>query len=229
MRQTSRRQDDGLAGRLRVEEPVGFLSLLEAPAVGEELLHVDLPVGDELGALGLALLRERPRPDQRHLPAQEVRAHSRVTWPRSPTKQAVPHARTERTAAARASGAEEASSVLCAPSPCVSSAIAATMSCAAGSITSAAPNCRASLRRSGAMSTAMTRAPISTASCVAERPTGPWPKMAIVSPPCSAIRRSAPQAVPVPQEMAAPVTKESESGSGTSVDTGTFMYFAWPP
>jgi hypothetical protein len=26
-----------------------------------------------------------------------------------------------------------------------------------------------------------------------------------------------------------PVTKESESGSGTSVDTGTFMYFAWPP
>ena len=33
---------------------------------------------------------------------------------------------------------------------------------------------------------------------------------------------SAPQAVPVPQEMAAPVTKESSSGSGTSVDTGTF-------
>jgi hypothetical protein len=56
---------------------------------------------------------------------------------------------------------------------------------------------------------------------------GPWPKMAIVSPPCSWTRRSAPQAVPVPREMAAPVTKESESGSGTSVDTGTFMYFAW--
>ena len=53
--------------------------------------------------------------------------------------------------------------------------------------------------------------------------------MAIVSPPCSSTRRSAPQAVPVPQEMAAPVTKDSESGSGTSVDTGTFMYFAWPP
>jgi hypothetical protein len=76
---------------------------------------------------------------------------------------------------------------------------------------------------------AMTRAPISTASCVADSPTGPWPKMAIVSPPCSSTRRSAPQAVPVPQEMAAPVTKESESGSGTSVDTGTFMYFAWAP
>src|SRR5262249_55512873 len=41
--------------------------------------------------------------------------------------------------------------------------------------------------------------------------------------------RSAPQAVPVPQETAAPVTKESESGSGTSVDTGTFIYFAWAP
>ena len=53
--------------------------------------------------------------------------------------------------------------------------------------------------------------------------------MAIVSPPFSWTRRSAPQAVPVPQEMAAPVTKESESGSGTKVDTGTFMYFAWAP
>jgi hypothetical protein len=28
------------------------------------------------------------------------------------------------------------------------------------------------------MSMAMTRAPISTASCVADKPTGPWPKMA---------------------------------------------------
>src|SRR5262249_11313379 len=74
---------------------------------------------------------------------------------------------------------------------------------------------------SGAMSMAMTHAPISTASCVADRPTGPWPKMAIVSPPCSWTRRSAPQAVPVPQEMAAPVMKESGAGSGTSVDTGT--------
>jgi hypothetical protein len=42
-------------------------------------------------------------------------------------------------------------------------------------------------------------------------------------------RFSAPQAVPVPQEIAAPVTKESESGSGTSVDTGTFMCLACPP
>ena len=73
------------------------------------------------------------------------------------------------------------------------------------------------------MSTAITRAPMTTASCVADRPTGPWPKIAIVSPPCRLSRLSAPQAVPVPQEMAAPVTKESASGSGTSVDTGTFI------
>jgi hypothetical protein len=54
--------------------PVGFLGLLEPPAVGEEPLHVHLALGDELGALGLALLRERPRPHQRDLPAQEIGA-----------------------------------------------------------------------------------------------------------------------------------------------------------
>ena len=56
---TSRRQDDGLAGRLGVEEPVGLLGLLEPPAVREEPLHVHVALGDELGALGLALLRGR--------------------------------------------------------------------------------------------------------------------------------------------------------------------------
>src|SRR5215468_9972127 len=70
----SGREDDGLAGRLRVEELVGLLGLVEPPAVREELLHVDLPVGDELGALGLALLRERPRAHQRYLPPQEILA-----------------------------------------------------------------------------------------------------------------------------------------------------------
>src|ERR1044071_4960819 len=49
----SRREDDRLAGALRVEDPVGFLRLLEAPPVREELLDVDLAIGDELGALGL--------------------------------------------------------------------------------------------------------------------------------------------------------------------------------
>src|SRR5262245_15775187 len=47
---TSGWQDDGLAGRLRVEEPVGLLGLLEPPAVRDEPLHVHLPIGDELGA-----------------------------------------------------------------------------------------------------------------------------------------------------------------------------------
>src|SRR3970282_2797502 len=72
---SSGRQDDGLARRLRVEELVGFLRLLELPAVREELLHAHFPVGDELGAFGLALLRERPGADQRHLPAQEIRTN----------------------------------------------------------------------------------------------------------------------------------------------------------
>jgi hypothetical protein len=48
-------------------------------------------------------------------------------------------------------------------------------------------------------------------------------RLAIVSPPCRLSRLSAPQAVPVPQDIAAPVTKESASGSGTSVDTVTFI------
>src|SRR4030095_1740936 len=54
----SGRQDDGLPRRLLVEELVGFVGLLELPAVGEEPLDVDLLIGDELGALGLSLLRE---------------------------------------------------------------------------------------------------------------------------------------------------------------------------
>ena len=75
----------------------------------------------------------------------------------------------------------------------------------------------------------MTFAPISFASWVADSPTGPWPKIAIVSLPERFIRRRAPQAVPVPQEMAAPVSKERSSGSGTSVLAGTHKYLAWPP
>jgi hypothetical protein len=54
-----------------LKSPVGFLGLIEPPAVREEPLYFHLLVGDELGALGLALLRERPRPHQRSLPAQE--------------------------------------------------------------------------------------------------------------------------------------------------------------
>ena len=76
---------------------------------------------------------------------------------------------------------------------------------------------------------ATTRAPIATPSMVAERPTGPWPKTASVSRPETSRRRSAWYAVPVPHEMAAPSSKESSSGRGTSVEAGTVMNGAWPP
>ena len=79
------------------------------------------------------------------------------------------------------------------------------------------------------MSSAMTRAPMALASCVAASPTGPWPKIAMVSSPWRPKRCSAPQAVPVPQEIAAPVSKESSSGSGTRVRAGHFMKAAWAP
>src|SRR5436190_1379423 len=69
-----RRQDDALARGLGVEQAIGLLGLVEAPAVREQLLDVDLAVRDEFGTVGLALLGEGPRPDQRHLPAQHVRA-----------------------------------------------------------------------------------------------------------------------------------------------------------
>ena len=79
------------------------------------------------------------------------------------------------------------------------------------------------------MSTATTRAPMAVPSCVALSPTGPWPKTASVSRPETSSRFKAPYAVPVPHEMAAPSSKESSSGSGTSVRAGTFMSGAWAP
>src|ERR1700693_3349410 len=63
----------------------------------------------------------------------------------------------------------------------------------------------------------MTRAPIATANCVADNPTGPCPKIAIVSRPERPTRRSAPYAVPVPHEIAAPVSNDRPSGRGTNV------------
>ena len=79
------------------------------------------------------------------------------------------------------------------------------------------------------MSSAITRAPIALANCVPASPTGPWPKIAIVSLPESRIRRSALYAVPEPHEIAAPAEKVSSSASGTSVFAGTLRYFACPP
>ena len=61
-----------------------------------------------------------------------------------------------------------------------------------GLTTSSAPNSFARASRSGLISSAITRAPITLASWVADRPTGPWPKMAIVSLPDRFSRRNAP-------------------------------------
>src|SRR3954447_15026571 len=42
----------------RIEQPVGRLGLVEAPAVGEQAVDRDAAVGDEAGAVGLADGRE---------------------------------------------------------------------------------------------------------------------------------------------------------------------------
>jgi hypothetical protein len=70
--------------------------------------------------------------------------------------------------------------------------IAATGSFEPGLTSSSAPNSRARSSRCGLVSSAITRAPIALANCVPAKPTGPWPKMAIVSRPERFMRRSAP-------------------------------------
>ena len=75
----------------------------------------------------------------------------------------------------------------------------------------------------------MTRAPKAFASIVQLKPTGPCPKIAMVSSADSATLLIAAKAVPVPQAMAAPVLKDSESGSLMRVCAGTFMKSACPP
>jgi hypothetical protein len=65
----------------------------------------------------------------------------------------------------------------------VSSLIAETGSFAFAFIISVAPKVFAISRRSDEISSAITFAPIAVASCVADNPTGPCPKIAIVSPP----------------------------------------------
>src|SRR6266540_2773732 len=62
-----RRSDDALAGRLRIEQPVGLLGLLQRPVMGEQAIDVDAAVGDVAPALGLPDARECPRSDDRDL------------------------------------------------------------------------------------------------------------------------------------------------------------------
>src|SRR5690349_17176659 len=70
-----RRIDHALAGRLRIEERIGFHRLFELPAVRKQMVDIDLAIRDETRTRGLAHGRERPRADQRHLPAQQIVTH----------------------------------------------------------------------------------------------------------------------------------------------------------
>jgi hypothetical protein len=79
------------------------------------------------------------------------------------------------------------------------------------------------LSRSALVSSAITSAPIAAASCVADNPTGPWPKIAMLCCPCKRSRCNAPHAVPVPHEIAAPAAKDNSSGSVTKVRAGHYM------
>src|ERR1051326_5165286 len=72
---TALHQEHALAAGLLVEEPIGFLGLIEPPAVSEQIVDLDVAVGDELRALRLPHLRERPRTDDGELLAQHVWAH----------------------------------------------------------------------------------------------------------------------------------------------------------
>src|SRR3546814_74198 len=66
-------QEHALSGGLPVEQAIGFGGLLQRPAIGEQVVDVDLAVGDEGRAFRLPDRGEGPGADQRHLPAQQVR------------------------------------------------------------------------------------------------------------------------------------------------------------
>ncbi len=115
-----------------------------------------------------------------------------VTWPPSPTKHTVPHAAAQRTAADRPAAAPEVSSEHDTPRPPVNAWMAATGSPPPATIVCVAPNAVARVALAALVSTAITRAPIAAASCVADSPTGPWPKIAMVSRADRFMRASAP-------------------------------------
>ena len=69
----------------------------------------------------------------------------------------------------------------------------------------------------------MTLAPMYLADMVPLSPTGPCPKIATTSPPATLIFLRPFQAVPVPQEIAAPPSKDSSSGRWTRRRDGTRM------
>src|SRR2546430_7683416 len=131
-----------LAGRLRVEEPVGVFRLLEREAVGEKALERELAACNETRAFFLADSAERPR-------AWIVSCRLSMSWLMSnvvllpsPTKHTRPQVAALRTAATRASGLPVQSIDASTPSPWVSARSAVTGSVSFALITVSAPSSR---------------------------------------------------------------------------------------
>jgi hypothetical protein len=135
----------------------------------------------------------------------------------------LPHFAAQRTAAWRAAGAPEASSARLAPLPPVSSRIASTGSVVLLSIAWGRPELGRARHARVLDVNGDDPRPDRGGERTADWPTGPWPKTTTVSRPVTPSRMSAPYAVPVPHEMAAPVEKISSSGRGMSVPAGAFM------
>ena len=187
----------------------------------------DAAVGDEARALGLADGREGPGADQRHLAAQQVGADvERDAAALADEAGLAPGAHAAHRLPARAAARTRRRATGRAPSPvrsdpgwrCTGS------SSAVGSIDAVGAELRARARRSGLVSSAMTRAPMAARELRRRRARpAPGRRSRSCRRPAGPSRCSAPQAVPVPQEIAAPVSKDSSSGSGTRVRAGHFM------
>src|SRR5690242_10236853 len=67
-------QKHAFAVDLFVEQLVGFIGLVELPAMGEELVDIDTTLDRETRAFSLDDVREGPGGDQRQLPPQQMRA-----------------------------------------------------------------------------------------------------------------------------------------------------------
>src|SRR5439155_5927167 len=216
-------------GGLRVEEAVGLLRLLEPEAVGEQTSEAHLAVGDELRALGLAHARERPRCVDRQLAPDQVladverrrvaladerhaapgrgaahRGHARVRVARAV------HRRLDALAVRELADRGDRVRLLRVDDR-LGAELARECQPLGGDVDRDHPGAH--------------RAPEQRRA----EPDRPWPKTASVSRPETSRRLSAPYAVPVPHEIAAPSSKVSDSGSGTSVDAGTVMNGACPP
>ena len=94
-----------------------------------------------------------------------------------------PNTFVDSTAATRVTASPAASRLASAPSPSVKFFICSDALLSDASIVAQAPESAAMFSRSGEISTAMTRAPISVPNMVAASPTGPCPKTARTSPP----------------------------------------------